>query len=159
LASWLPNSLTCWTGIGAKNSYFLRSPRREACAEHPRNAEVLALHPIAARLAHTARPPADFVAAAMQRAEAWRINDAELRRAEWFWLRRPRSALFRSVDRHPFLSFVAFTAATLAIVALLNVLVWAACFAAYPLFVYAQSRRFARWQRCYRQALGRILQS
>lgn len=116
------------------------------------------LHPLARTCRdHDDRPPADFVAAVARELDAWRVNEDELARAEWLWEHRPCSALFRLMERHPFFALVAFTAATLSLVALLNVLVWACCFATYPLFIYAQARRHECWQRSYRQALARII--
>jgi hypothetical protein len=118
---------------------------------------VLALQPLARTCHdHLDRPPAVFVSALRRSAESWRIDRAELKRAEWFWRQRPEAWLFKLIERRPFLMLAGFTLATLSLVAFVHVLVWAACFAVYPVYVHVETRRRLRWERCYAQALRRI---
>lgn len=116
-------------------------------------------HPDLARTCRrlSGRPPAVFVSAVVNRRDRWQIDDGELQRAEWMWLHRPDSPLQRLMQHRPFFAFTTYALATLPLVVWVHVLAWAACFALYPLFVYTTSQRIARWERCYRQALRRIV--
>lgn len=87
------------------------------------------------------------------------VNKAELARAEWLWRKRPDSRLYAWLDRHAFLGFSAFTLLLLPLAFLVPVMVWAALYALYPVYLIRRGRALERWRYSYTLALWRLARS
>ena len=103
------------------------------------------------------RPPHELVNAVCGQIESGYVDPDELRRAEWMWSKRPKARIYHFIERHRFLSFAVFSAATLCLIPFVPLFAWVAILATYPVFMLRTSSRIECWEECYRRSLLRIL--